>query len=164
MNVVFLDIDGVLNSAETLTSRRQCHACTRLDLREDLCWFEQDRIERLNRVTAATGCLYVISSSWRIAKTVAQLSEILAGHGFVGEVIGATPTNSKGPKGHLRGYEIQEWLDANAEPLGVKSFAIVDDDSDMEHLSHRLVKTSWQTGMLDAHADKLIAMLNTGAA
>jgi hypothetical protein len=59
-----------------------------------------------------------------------------------------------------RGHEIQAWLSRHRE---VTEFAIVDDNSDMAHLRDRLVLTSWATGMLDEHADRLVAMLGVAA-
>jgi hypothetical protein len=59
-----------------------------------------------------------------------------------------------------RGQEIQAWLDgAPRYGIEVESFVILDDDSDMVHLADRLVKTSFETGLLDEHVDRAIAML-----
>lgn len=161
--ILFLDFDGCLNHAGTLTSRkeRNCDTCHRLEVRDETCWFEPDCIERLNRVTQATGCAYVISSTWRLGRSVEQLRAILSGHGFTGEIIGCTPYGSKGPNGYRRGYEIQEWLDKHGLACDVEKFAIVDDDSDMEHLMDRFVKTSWDTGIQDEHVEALIKLLGS---
>lgn len=35
----------------------------------------------------------------------------------------------------------------------------MDDSSDMGELQHKLVQTSWATGLLDEHVDKLIEEL-----
>ena len=55
-----------------------------------------------------------------------------------------------------RGQEIQRWLDA-APPLA--GLVILDDEADMLHLAPWLVQTSFETGLLDAHADAALAML-----
>jgi hypothetical protein len=56
-------------------------------------------------------------------------------------VTGTTPYSS--PKGNQRGYQIQEHLTSHPE---ITDFVIIDDDSDMVHLSHRLVHTTWMHG------------------
>jgi hypothetical protein len=57
-----------------------------------------------------------------------------------------------------RGSEIAEWLSRHPE---VDRYAIVDDDSDMlpEQVPF-FVQTSFETGMTDEHAAKLIEVLN----
>lgn len=42
----------------------------------------------------------------------------------------------------------------------VTSFVILDDDSDMDHLRHRLVRTTMVKGLTPEHADLAIAILN----
>jgi L-alanine-DL-glutamate epimerase-like enolase superfamily enzyme len=69
----------------------------------------------------------------------------------VGEFSGVTPGG-----GGVRGPQIQRWIDANAFQ---GQFVILDDDSDMEHLIHKLVKTNFEEGLLAHHAKAAIEML-----
>lgn len=152
MKVLFLDIDGVLNSAEFMLNKRHIRRPTPHEI-------DAVTVPRLNSVIARTGAKICVSSTWRIGRDAMLLEEILRSHGVRCDVVGTTPEtfrmdNERGWS--FRGNEIQMWLDRHPE---VSTFAIVDDDSDMEPLMHRLVKTSWETGLLDEHVEKLVEML-----
>ena len=90
-----------------------------------------------------------------------ELREILKRWGVAADVIGKTP-QCLGRDGnqfaeHERGIEIEKWL--SSYPRDVESFVILDDDSDMVHLTPRLVKTEFDDGLTEAHADQAIEML-----
>jgi hypothetical protein len=55
-----------------------------------------------------------------------------------------------------RGHEILAWVDAHPE---LDSYAVVDDDSDMDGVRHRFVRTSWAEGLRDQHMLPLIRTL-----
>lgn len=140
MKILFLDIDGVLNSAAVLADKGRHDA------------IDRDMVERINRVVRDTGCNIVISSTWRLLWPLGELKALLRQHGMIDVVIGQTPRLDR------RDNEILEWL---AEHPEVTRFVAVDDDTfDMTAINHRLVATSFQTGMLDHHADQAIAILN----
>jgi hypothetical protein len=86
---------------------------------------------------------YVISSSWRHGRTLDELRDILEEQCGIPRprVEGTTPYSS--PKGNERGHQIQEYLTSHPE---ITDFVIIDDDSDMVHLSDRLVHTTWLHG------------------
>lgn len=54
--VLFLDIDGVLNSVETMRSGRWNAGTETLD---------PENVERLDRLIQLTGAVVVVSSTWR---------------------------------------------------------------------------------------------------
>lgn len=147
--VLFLDMDGVLNSALYLKNNPSC-----FDRGED----EANAIDpvagaRLERVLVQTGALMVLSSAWRILNTLEQVTDFLQRRGVPSvKFIGKTPNLSG-----YRGKEIQAWLREHPE---VTRFAIVDDDSDMEPYMDRLVKTSWDSGLLDCHVEELVKLLS----
>lgn len=158
--ILFLDIDGVLNSAEW------CRAGYMRDAWID--HFSPRLCERLERVLATTGCDIVVSSSWRITTPEKTIERYLRARGAPSaHVIGATPAwrQSMG-RGNIvgayemRGDEIAAWLTANPAPSNGRVIAIVDDSDDMGPLSPRLVLTSWERGIEDSHAERLIKMLN----
>lgn len=178
MRVIFLDMDGVLNSEAFLLKLDVAHralghadpvrpksettcVCYRLERQVD-----DEAVGRLNRLIAATGAKVVISSSWRKLLDPAELLAILVNHGFVGEIIGETPRGDEPelralyeyPQHYYRGYEIGFWLRQHPE---VERFVILDDGSDMEMHTHRLVQTDAQEGLLDEHVDLAIAMLTS---
>lgn len=167
IRVIFCDIDGVLNSADYMENRRHIPRPTRDAI-------DAVTVPRLNAITGRTGAKIVISSTWRLQPrpyqypgSVESLRQILSAHGIAGEIIGTTPWFWKPYSHHLeddtvviagkeRGHEIQAWLDRNPD---VSSFVILDDDADMVHLRHRLVKTSFALGLLDEHVERAVAML-----
>jgi hypothetical protein len=167
MRILFLDLDGVINSSDYFKNRHHLPRPTRDPI-------DAPTVPRLNTITDRTGAKIVISSTWRLQPRpyqhpgqVEPLRQILSAHGITGEIIGTTPwfwkPHSDHPEddtvviaGKERGHEIQAWLDQHPAVL---SFVILDDDSDMVHLRHRLVKTSFEFGLLDEHVERAVAML-----
>jgi hypothetical protein len=137
MKVLFLDIDGVLNSAKT------CCAFGGYPFTMDhIGAFDQAAIRLIQRL-CDQGVQVVLSSSWRNDKDWETY-----GPGLGLPIIDRTPS-SMGP----RGSEIKQWLDAHPE---VEQYAIVDDDRDMlaEQLP-RFVKTNGEEGLTFADYRKL---------
>lgn len=132
IKVIFLDIDGVLNSQIFYTERNQ-------EKREKNSPFGANIDERcvgyLNQLIADTGAKVVISSTWRI-DGLEYCKSHLEAKGFKGEIIGITPHLRH--LGGFRGNEIHQWISENAEMLcgsrvngDYKEYVIFDDDSDM---------------------------------
>lgn len=145
--VVFLDIDGVLNDAEFLNKRDA--SGPRIG---DGTWADMVNpaaVARLNRILDATGAVVVVSSSWRIARTMKQILETLRGHGFTGVIVGRTASMG------ARYMEIRMYAaNANLERW------IAIDDGNMPELGERMVLTSWaHGGLLDEHVGQSIAKL-----
>ena len=147
MNVLFLDIDGVLNSTDWYIRRQK------KDLKEvyayhdwhyDLDPVPLGLLKKL--MTDVPDLNIVISSSWRMSHTLEEFKKQLAPLISVDpeRFIGMTPTHKFG-----RGEEIKEWLSQHPE---VKQFAIIDDDSfDMGDMLPHLHKTENSRGMLSEH-------------
>jgi len=112
---------------------------------------DSDAVKLLNETIEKTGAKIVVSSSWRLHNSVKEITEYLVSKGFIGEIIDRTPRFS----GKSRGTEIQAWLEDNE----VDNFVILDDDSDMDHLTPKLVHTSWLTGLQTKHVDMCISKL-----
>lgn len=165
MKIIFLDIDGVLNTHESMYRRY---------FNRDVCLEEEIGLERpmyhelsyystrlLSDIIKEVDANIVISSTWRYHWEPQEMEKIMKYFGFEhdNKVIGSTDILS----GQPRGIEIQKWLDDNKH-LGIENFIIIDDDSDMEHLSDKLVKTENETGFLMTHRIKATNMLrnNTG--
>lgn len=157
---LMLDVDGVLNSADYLHNRRKIRRPTPHAI-------DAVTVPRLNEILRRSGAKVVISSSWRIQHPWQRMQEILTAHGVVCDVIGQTPSlyeplpqeeacDKYSIKRRERGHEIQAWLNEHPE---VTRFAIVDDNSDMVHLAHKLVQTTWEMGLLDEHIEPLVKML-----
>lgn len=155
MKILFLDLDGVLNS----------HAFWKRRAKENISLdnkLDPIAIERLNRLTDETGAKLVVSSTWRLPyvwnSQLGMLVRLLQGAGIKGEVIGMTPDHQKQ---YGRGGEIQAWmLQARQNGIDIESFVILDDDSDMDHLESFLVKTTMADGLQDSHVEAAIQMLS----
>lgn len=148
MKIVFLDFDGVLNSNRWVRENIHLIPANHLFMHNNL---DHAAVARVEKIVQASGAKVVISSTWRLLNPIAKLRDILKNHGFTGEVVDITPR-----LGTARGNEIADWLNKHGP---VESFVILDDDSDMVHLKHRLVQTSWDFGLLDEHVAKAIEML-----
>lgn len=150
--VLFLDFDGVLNSRryfETLTGRPDG-----VGLFDDYSQIDPAAVERLNRVIEKTGTRVVVSSTWRIMHSPGSLYEILCKRGFRSGIYGCTPVRRE-DKGRYR--EIRAWLDSNGHN---GPFAIVDDDHNAGiGYAPQFVRTTFDEGLTDADADRLIAIL-----
>ena len=166
MKVLFLDIDGVLNSHDWWMRRPKQDPPIRTGEHTRISEHQLDpvAVERLNRVIARTGAVICVSSTWRIGSEEhwRDTRFRLRHRDLKARIVGRTPNLSGRIPGGLlysavrRGLEIQAWLDKNPQ---VTRIAIVDDDSDMAHLMDRLVKTSMELGLLDEHVERLVAML-----
>jgi hypothetical protein len=148
MKIVFLDFDGVLNSFRFIdaTSMRE-----RLD---------PAAVARLNAILARSGAKVVVSSTWRVRRSVEELRRVLDKVGFEGEVIDKTPVlenHGIGDPFVVRAMEIRAWLDAQTQPI--ESYVVIDDGW-IEDLAHVLVKTETDTGLGDEHIDAALDLLN----
>lgn len=146
MRIIFLDIDGVLNSWASFYK------------------ITTEKLQLLNSLIEQTGAKIVISSSWRIGsedvkdfieknfkKSNFRLDnfkdvtnhECIENIFYNDNIIGLTDTF-----GPSRGDEIKRWLDNHSDD--VESYVIFDDDTDMldEQLEH-LVQTDTYYGITD---------------
>lgn len=141
MKVLFLDIDGVVNSEETLKRDRPGGI---LGIDAYLAFL-------VGRITLAIPDLCVVlSSSWRhFPKGREQV------HSQVTAIYDETP---KLGMGTCRGDEIKEWLMRHPK---VEKYAILDDDSDMlpEQLPN-FFKTTWQQGITPEIVQAVVAHLS----
>jgi hypothetical protein len=126
MRIIFLDIDGVLN-CELFYKNWP----TGTYIESQIC---KERISWLNDLCKDVGAKVVISSTWRMGRTVEELKEVFVGVGATFEIIDKTPVFKDG--GHCRGNEIYEWIKRNQQftelpHYDYKDYVIIDDDSDM---------------------------------
>jgi hypothetical protein len=130
MNIIFLDIDGVLNCQTFYENRIKGGANVESPIR-NIC---KERVKWLNELCESTKAKVVISSTWRHSG-LKYCKEILQEAGATFDIIDITPDLRF--KGAVRGNEIKLWIDENIEKLSgikyydYKSYAIIDDDSDM---------------------------------
>lgn len=165
MKVLFLDIDGVLNSIEWCNAghRFGCPPGKKTRCTKDLLRWCPDMVERVKRVCAETGASIVISSSWRgygkgaIRKWRAMFNV----YGWRNApVIGETPDlTGKTINGiwvaKKRGDEVAAWLQGRE----IERFICVDDGDDFLP-DQNLVQTSMEYGFTEADAQKCIQLLS----
>ena len=149
MDILFLDIDGVLNSEQ---SAARFHSYMKLDPR---C------IGLLNDVMEQTKAMIVVSSTWRVnfCPTVEAMRNVLVKNGFTHphRIIDLTPVVSMARN---RGQEIEKWLKDNCDKQ-IERFVIVDDDVfDLIRYKDHIVKTDMEhEGLQQPHADIIIERL-----
>lgn len=175
-SIVFLDMDGVLNSVDYFDSTRSHDwgDAGRPDVGTDP-WYvhmvDPAAVQRLNGIIDATGAQVVLSSSWRYHCDPEMMQRVLEARGFTGQVIARTPTaaNCRGKGiaviGELtRGHEIHLWLVENTHLNVMDSFVILDDMGPraFAHMAPHLVQTSWGRGLLDEHIGPAIRMIQEG--
>lgn len=143
MKLVFLDIDGVLNSDGWLVGKGTVPGIKLID---------PAATARLQRLCEETGAEIVVSSSWRAICPRHTLAEIFEARGLTTRVVGVTPII---PNRRGRGEEIQRWLDTvpATRSWSIDGIVIFDDEEDMLHLETWLVRTDAATGLTDAHVD-----------
>ncbi len=164
---LFLDIDGVI----AVESELDESGMWALSLKKQML---------LGEIIDKTGCIIVLSSSWRfntLEKTQSHMTEngFLFTDKLIGITIRAYQWLEKGTKIHLsipRGVEIKQWMDThihsdngknwNKKKLGVDyTYVILDDDSDMllEHKDN-FIQTDSTYGLSENDVKKAISILN----
>jgi len=151
MKVIFLDIDGVLNTIDTFKRRKDIYnnygvIIPRIDFY---------RVKFLKEIIDKTDAKIIISSTWRkYDNDMKELKHVFSL--FDLDIYDVTCIDISGKKG----IEINDWLNKNE----VDSFVIIDDEtSDMIHLEKYVVKTRENfkaTGLLEKHVDVAINILN----
>jgi hypothetical protein len=162
MKVIFLDFDGVLNSAASFRyedRRREKLALENPDapklckVNETLCNVCTSNFQLI--LDHFPKAKIVISSTWRELFELDWLKEKLASYGIdSSRVIDKTPISYGGP----RGSEIQAWLNMHPE---VKKYVVLDDNEiDGGIPDEKVVKTTWDTGLTLPHVFQAIKVLD----
>lgn len=136
MKILFLDVDGVLNTTKSTT----------------FLSLSKPKLRLLEKIVKETGCYIVLSSTWRKDnEAYMKLVRTLLYRNII--IHDITPTLWKD-----RGYEIEAWLNDNPH---VEKYAILDDDSDMldTQLRH-FFQTDPEYGLTDTIAYRVIYHLN----
>ena len=160
--VLFLDVDGVLNTAQ-MPGRHALHP---------------KLLGRLRAIVDATGCSIVLSTTWRLREENAEV--LLTALELAGiprsAVIGGTPVKSLedlwpasiATIGECRrAAEIAAFLDAHPTLERSKAFAVVDDldvlatdDAAVrDRLSAHFVRTDVESGLTDPCRERLEVIL-----
>lgn len=159
MRVLFLDIDGVLNSYQSahffnrirnirgpfpkfLDPYNQNHG--------ELCPIAISNLEYI--LETLKDLKIVISSTWRLGCALKDLKAIFPMSELIRErIIDATPVLSRAP----RGDEIKKWL--MSCKTKVSDFAVLDDDTDMKAVEDNFYHCPHKVGLDFILAEKIIS-------
>ena len=163
--ILFLDIDGVLN-----TERQHDH-CVKVGAAhvDNFGYaFDPVAVANLKKIVDETGADIVISSSWKFCG-LSTMQKLWASRGLPGKILDVTPNNVSDemllnvdlssmdmPAG--KGSEIKEWLSTSGQ--NVTHYAILDDVPDMlpEQQSH-FVQTDPRVGITQDDVRRIVFML-----
>ena len=163
MKIIFLDIDGVINSVRSMVAWHSEYKASWTNgdpdspknkiLRNHV---DSIAVKLLNRITDQ-GVKYVISSSHRkLYRNLSDLRKHISDMGLTGEVVCATGHDPKG----FRGNEIKEWLDGCENT--VTHWAILDDSTDMlAEQKPNCVFTDAAEGLSYSNYEQLLKILGT---
>jgi hypothetical protein len=133
-NVIFLDIDGVLNSTDYLP---QTLALGWEGWKENI---DPDRVTKLNRIIGSLNAMgqqtdVVLSSTWRFHFDKEDMTQMLQERGFLFEIIDVTPPVIKD-----RVEAILHWIES---PLGAQydNWIAIDDDRACWALGYHWIRT-----------------------
>lgn len=156
MKVIFLDIDGVLNTDQTYWRERMKATFNGDDV------IEPTLVAKVNQIVAATDAVIVISSTWREFRTLDELRDILAKFGLVDahrRIIGQTPVFYDRP----RQDEIRSWLRGKKRKRHVQAFVVLDDDTAQdlrwEKVQAHFIRVNPRTGLTDNDVVEAIVIL-----
>lgn len=157
MKVIFLDIDGVINSEEFAIW---------IHVHPEFCengghfWVDPEKIDMIVNLCEETGAKLVISSSWRgwsLRATLEDFSTYRDLSRLNPYIVGVTPRLFI----HLnmsRGDEIQYYLDKDQS---ITHYCIVDDDNDMlDSQKDNFVMVDYKTGLTEEDVNKIKNILN----
>lgn len=143
MKIIFLDIDGVLNTPKTIR-------------KFGFNFIDDILVALVARIVRETEAKIVLSSSWRIeTKDLGIAKDALAQHNL--EIHDCTPRIERPfEEGNWvrRSEEIQSWIDQNE----VTAFAIIDDCDDA-NIEGNFFQTNEDFGLTVSMAEKIIEHL-----
>lgn len=149
MKIIFLDVDGVLNSTKWLIEQYELQKGTaQTFMYRSEKEFDPIAVKLMSNFVEDIGADVVISSSWRILHSLEEINAYLTQNGWTAKLpFDVTPRTSKG----FRGDEINVWLLEHFD--NITSYVIFDDDGDF-HPAQNLVRTNVEYGLQPEDIEK----------
>lgn len=161
--IIFLDIDGVLNSNKSTS------ICTSIEDRKEITGIDSDKLKRLKKIVAGTGAIIVLTSTWKIGwerfnkerewSHARYMDKKFDKYGM--RIYDCTKDVEKGS--YFRGLEILEWLKNNFAPDEKVNWIILDDYKfdffENEETKKKVILTDPDVGLTDEQVDLAIEML-----
>jgi len=134
-NIIFTDIDGVLNPNFNRKWNKKC-------------------VNIYNKICNDFNLLPVITSTWRIKYTLIQLQEIFNNQGIVPKIYDYTPNLLQ-----YRGLEIREWLNGH----DYNKYIVIDDKiSDIKPYVENIIHCKGYIGLTEDDYDEIKKIINNG--
>lgn len=182
--ILFLDIDGVVNTIAQLGFKEHHHASMNeyfIHLRDKTtrsstdilgetmaAFFCPKSLHHLKNIVEKTDCKIVISSTWRLGgKTLDQMKSWFASPTIKNAIIGKTPRlgvydgedfYTSAP----RGMECSKWLKDNGYPYDFRRVAILDDDSDSYPMNKAWILVNGTDGINTDNYKQAVKLLTEG--
>lgn len=164
MNLLVLDIDGVLNAHEWNDEIK----CGQI---------HKDKVERLNTILRETGAKILISSAWRYLvhrgeMNLMGLEWLFRSHGIIANrLVGITdpdPVDRETYTGENiwihsndRGAQITRWIKDSSEP--VEAYVVIDDlDLGISQEGHPFIQTQSEEGLTVSQMVRAVELLTSG--
>lgn len=174
MKVIFLDIDGVMNSGEFYRRKRlESWEWAHMAGKYISYAIDPDKVVLLNKIIAETGAVVVLSSSWRLGPPLPALKDdfIRVGinisdrcpcwgkYGVTDLLVVEDETGHPATVLIPRGEIVDKYL---SEHPDVEQYVIIDDIDQFTEEQHKyLVLTDNNVGMTESDARKAIKILNS---
>ena len=154
MKIIFLDFDGVMDTARyelilRISGRPSVDAYGTI--------FDPECVWNLRQIIDKTGAKIVVSSSWKSIMSFEELLDMWKKRNLPGEVIDTTPYNLECRN---RGDEIDLWLQGCQEECQYVILDDIDGSNFNEHQLERLVVVDAVKGLDEVAAEKAIEKLN----
>ncbi len=156
MKVIFLDIDGVLVTRNSIKYQH-------LNFPDDnTIQFGKKAVKNINKLIRLTKAKIVISSTWRLFHTLEELQDIFNKQSVKGNIISTTSVERATIEEDIpRGQKIADWLENNT---GIKQYVIIDDDVQADCIQfhpYNCVETSYKRGFApEDRFNEALAILN----
>lgn len=149
MKIIFLDIDGVLETENQIKWRLAQQDRGETD---DDNWCPQACVNVNNLADKVPGDVgIVVTSSWRKSMSITELRHLIEHNDITVPVVDKTPNFGNGVS---RGEEIERWFEEYSKVGAVTDYVILDDDDDFfDFQQERLVCVDSSDGF--ANFDKL---------
>ncbi len=143
MNIIFLDVDGVLNSI----LKDKDHYGDKRPYTDYTYPFNDDCLCNLSLLVKETNSFIVITSTWKNDKLGKQiLLANLRRYNLDNRVVGYTNNLNKSKLEEIKDY--LEILDENI------NYIIIDDENDFDELKEHLIKTDYELGLTKEIVDE----------
>lgn len=148
MNVIFLDIDGVLKTPSPFNNdENELSGSTiyKIIFEKKTFNLKESSVKLLKQIVEKTNCKIVISSSWRIKSCIEDFHKMFKLYDWDTRdiIIDFTPITLNG----IRGEDIDEWFKMRYNKDVIK-YIILDDNNDiLPHQKSNLIQTDKEIGL-----------------